>query len=160
MILFSRMRGDVQPFLYRFILTMKLAVFLAISLVLQVRAEAKPSLSTNLIHHSYQFDSHREDIEDMAVINKRYDSKSIESSVKVNTEQQEVIGKITNEEGKPISGVTITVSGTSIGVTSNENGDYRISIPAAGMMLSFTRATWAASGRCSASATSCWRRAD
>lgn len=54
------------------------------------------------------------------------------------TQQREVIGRVTNEQGEPIPGVTVSVPETSIGVTTNENGDYRISLPATAKLLSFS----------------------
>lgn len=41
---------------------------------------------------------------------------------------KEISGKITNEKGEPLPGVTIQVKGTSKGVVTNEKGEYRISI--------------------------------
>ncbi|MES2777355.1 MAG: SusC/RagA family TonB-linked outer membrane protein [Bacteroidota bacterium] len=39
-------------------------------------------------------------------------------------------GKVTDESGKPLQGVTIQVKGNTKGVTSNEKGEYTIEIPA------------------------------
>ncbi|WP_198315773.1 TonB-dependent receptor [Chitinophaga tropicalis] len=44
-------------------------------------------------------------------------------------EDKEISGKITNEKGEPLPGVTIQVKGTSKGVVTNERGEYSISIP-------------------------------
>lgn len=44
-------------------------------------------------------------------------------------EDKEISGKITNEKGEPLPGVTIQVKGTSKGVVTNEHGEYSISIP-------------------------------
>nr|WP_295863980.1 TonB-dependent receptor [uncultured Chitinophaga sp.] len=43
--------------------------------------------------------------------------------------EQEVRGKITNEKGEPLPGVTIQVKGTAKGVVTNENGEYVITVP-------------------------------
>lgn len=40
-----------------------------------------------------------------------------------------VKGKITNEKGEALPGVTIQVKGTSTGVITNENGEYIITVP-------------------------------
>lgn len=39
-------------------------------------------------------------------------------------EQQDIGGKIINEQGEPLAGVTITVKGTTKGTASNENGEF------------------------------------
>lgn len=40
-----------------------------------------------------------------------------------------VTGKITDEDGNGIVGASVTVKGTSVGVTTNSNGNYSLSIP-------------------------------
>jgi TonB-linked SusC/RagA family outer membrane protein len=40
-----------------------------------------------------------------------------------------VTGRITNEKGSPVAGATITAKGTSIGVSADSLGNYRLSIP-------------------------------
>lgn len=44
----------------------------------------------------------------------------------VNAQQISVAGKVTDENGAPIHGVTITIKGTKIGTSSNENGLFSI----------------------------------
>lgn len=41
-----------------------------------------------------------------------------------------VSGKVTNPDGSPAVGVTVTVRGTNIGTSTDENGDYQIQAPA------------------------------
>lgn len=41
----------------------------------------------------------------------------------------EVKGRIVDEKNDPLPGVTIVVKGTSVGVTSNENGEWAITVP-------------------------------
>lgn len=43
-------------------------------------------------------------------------------------QQREITGRMTDEQGNTIQGVTIGVKGSVIGTTSNENGDYRITV--------------------------------
>ncbi|MBW8682845.1 TonB-dependent receptor [Chitinophaga rhizophila] len=48
---------------------------------------------------------------------------------------EEVRGKVTNDKGEPLPGVTIQVKGTAKGVVTNEHGEYVITIPAANTVL-------------------------
>ncbi|UCJ09906.1 TonB-dependent receptor [Chitinophaga pendula] len=43
--------------------------------------------------------------------------------------EMEVKGKITNEKGEPLPGVTIQIKGTAKGVVTNEKGEYVITVP-------------------------------
>ena len=45
------------------------------------------------------------------------------------TGPEQVSGKVTDPAGEPLPGVTIMIEGTSIGTTSDFNGDYVLSIP-------------------------------
>lgn len=49
-----------------------------------------------------------------------------------------ITGRITDEEGLPIDAVTISLKGTTVAVTSNANGDYRIQVPDEKSILVFT----------------------
>lgn len=51
---------------------------------------------------------------------------------------REITGKVTDEEGQPLAGVTISLKGTSIAVTSNSEGNYRIKISGSGNALVFS----------------------
>ncbi|WP_244525795.1 SusC/RagA family TonB-linked outer membrane protein [Sphingobacterium wenxiniae] len=44
----------------------------------------------------------------------------------VNAQQMSVAGKVTDSEGKPISGVTLTIKGTSQGTSTNESGLFTL----------------------------------
>lgn len=60
----------------------------------------------------------------------------------VNQSQQDqgktVSGKITDESGEPLVGVTIVVEGTTIGLITDVNGDYSIKVPSEESILSFS----------------------
>lgn len=44
-------------------------------------------------------------------------------------QQRTVSGRVTDEGGKPLEGVTVTAKGTSVRVTTDVNGEYRIDVP-------------------------------
>ena len=48
---------------------------------------------------------------------------------KINKPETIITGKITDEEGAGVPGVSVTVKGTSIGSASNANGNYNITLP-------------------------------
>jgi TonB-dependent starch-binding outer membrane protein SusC len=53
--------------------------------------------------------------------------------------QQNIItGKVTDADGQPIPGVNIIVEGTTIGVTTDMSGNYRIEVPSADASLAFS----------------------
>lgn len=52
-------------------------------------------------------------------------------------QQRDITGKVSNENGEPLEGVTIAVKGTSTAVTTDAEGRYRISVPTTGRTLSF-----------------------
>ncbi|SEM43005.1 TonB-linked outer membrane protein, SusC/RagA family [bacterium A37T11] len=60
------------------------------------------------------------------------------SVVNVPVQQTEVKGKITDEKGQPMAGVTVTIKGTTKTVASNENGTYEIALSAPKDVLVFT----------------------
>lgn len=49
-----------------------------------------------------------------------------------------VSGKVTDEEGNPLDGVTVRVKGTSAQTSTNVSGNYEIQVPQDGSMLVFT----------------------
>ncbi len=53
-------------------------------------------------------------------------------------QQRTISGKVTDEKGEPLDGVTVTVKGTSTAVTTNATGDYRVSVPGNARALVFT----------------------
>lgn len=56
-----------------------------------------------------------------------------------NLRQERIVtGKVTDESGNPLEGVTISVKGTSTAVTTGVEGTYRISIPENGNTLVFS----------------------
>lgn len=57
-------------------------------------------------------------------------------AAQLSAQQKTVTGKVTNEQGAPRPGVSITVRGTSTGTSSNRDGNYSISA-AAGQVLQF-----------------------
>lgn len=54
------------------------------------------------------------------------------------TIHQEVVGRITDQQGEPLAGVTVRVSGTTVIAVSDENGDYRISVANRNSVLHFS----------------------
>ncbi len=52
-------------------------------------------------------------------------------------QQREISGKVTNENGEPLEGVTVAVKGTTAAVTTDAEGRYRISVQPASRTLSF-----------------------
>lgn len=46
-----------------------------------------------------------------------------------------VTGKVTDEKGAPLAGASITVKGTKIGTTANEQGNFSLSVPASAKTL-------------------------
>lgn len=45
------------------------------------------------------------------------------------SQSNRITGKIDDENGKPLSGVSVTLRGTTIGTTTNADGNYSISLP-------------------------------
>ena len=50
----------------------------------------------------------------------------------------QVSGKVTGPNGAPLSGVSVTIKGTTTGTTTNDNGDYSISVPDENSVLVFS----------------------
>ncbi len=53
-------------------------------------------------------------------------------------QQKTITGKVTDAGGNPIPGVTVLVKGTNVGVITDTNGKYSISIPQNGEKLQFS----------------------
>ena len=51
-----------------------------------------------------------------------------------------VTGKVTNANTEPLAGATVTVKGTTTATTTDENGNFTISVPQKGSVLSVTYA--------------------
>ncbi|MEI3155881.1 MAG: carboxypeptidase-like regulatory domain-containing protein [Odoribacter sp.] len=45
-------------------------------------------------------------------------------------EKTEITGKVTDSKGSPLPGVTVRIKGTNIGVVSNDDGHYKLTLPA------------------------------
>ena len=52
--------------------------------------------------------------------------------------QKTVTGKVTDADGKPVSGVSVTVKGTTVGTSTAADGTYSIVVPANGKVLEFS----------------------
>ena len=52
--------------------------------------------------------------------------------------QKVVTGKVTDEEQNPLAGVSVQVKGTSIGVFTDAQGDFRLQIPVDARILTFS----------------------
>ena len=46
-----------------------------------------------------------------------------------------VQGRVVDEKNQPLSGVSVSIKGSSVGTTTNENGEYRISVPSNGTLV-------------------------
>ena len=53
-------------------------------------------------------------------------------------QQISVTGKVKDKDGQPMPGVNILVEGTTIGVITDVNGNYTISVPNANAILVFS----------------------
>jgi TonB-linked SusC/RagA family outer membrane protein len=71
-------------------------------------------------------------IEDKSFIVKR---KPVSDAAPVVAPELPVKGKITNDKGEPLPGVTVQIKGSAKGVVTNENGEYNISVPDANTIL-------------------------
>lgn len=47
----------------------------------------------------------------------------------------EIRGKVSNESGEPLAGVSVTVQNTSLGTTTDENGQFEINVPSESSVL-------------------------
>jgi len=52
--------------------------------------------------------------------------------------QRVVSGKVTDDKGKPLAGVSVMIKGTLIGTVTNADGNYTITVPANGRTLVFS----------------------
>lgn len=59
-------------------------------------------------------------------------------SEKPDLQQQQITGRVTDERGDPLPGVNITIKGTTIGTTTDINGQYALFISAANPVLVFS----------------------
>ncbi|MEI9955922.1 MAG: SusC/RagA family TonB-linked outer membrane protein [Ferruginibacter sp.] len=55
-------------------------------------------------------------------------------------QQKTVTGKVTDADGKPVSGVTVSIKGSAVGTTTDANGSFSIVVPANETVLKFSSA--------------------
>ena len=67
-----------------------------------------------------------------------FDDSLVVITNNVNLQQRMITGNVTDKTGNPLAGVTITVTGTSIGTLSDANGNFTIPLPSDGKTLSFS----------------------
>src|SRR5688572_14351702 len=64
--------------------------------------------------------------------------------MQVFAQEKTVTGKVTDEkDGTPLSGVSVTVKGSSIGTTTAVDGSFRLSIPSSARTLVFSFVNYA-----------------
>src|SRR6185503_2279334 len=52
--------------------------------------------------------------------------------------QQTVSGRVTDDKGNPLEGISVTVKGTKTGTTTDKNGDFAIKVSDANATLIFS----------------------
>ena len=52
-----------------------------------------------------------------------------EKSVEEKKARVEIIGKVTDEKGEPLSGVTVVIKGLGFGTLTDANGNYKLVVP-------------------------------
>ena len=53
-------------------------------------------------------------------------------------QQKSITGKVTDESGASVPGVSVIVKGTTIGTVTNNDGKYTLNVPANGTTLNFS----------------------
>ncbi len=53
-------------------------------------------------------------------------------------QKKEITGNVTDERGQPLPGVSVTVKGTTMGITTDADGNFTLQIPGDAKMLLFT----------------------
>jgi len=66
------------------------------------------------------------------------EANNIVEKSSVNQQQKKVTGKVTDQYGVPIPGAAIIVKGTTIGITSDNGGNFTLSIPSDANILVFS----------------------
>jgi len=56
----------------------------------------------------------------------------------LNLRQRTISGRVVDDQGKPLTGATVSVKGTAVAVTTDAQGNYRINVPENGETLLFT----------------------
>jgi len=77
------------------------------------------------------------EIDDRTVIIKKAD-KPANVKKPATQQKQDIKGKVTDKEGKPIPGVSIVVKGTTMGTITDPDGNYTLSIPQKAQTLVFS----------------------
>jgi len=77
------------------------------------------------------------EIDDRTVIIKKAD-KPADVKKPATQQKQDIKGKVTDKEGKPIPGVSIVVKGTTMGTITDPDGNYTLSIPEKAQTLVFS----------------------
>jgi len=64
--------------------------------------------------------------------------KSLINITEPSQQQKRVTGVVTEKDGSPMAGVTVVVTGTTIGTITGQNGEYSIDIPGGANSLTFS----------------------
>ncbi|MFD2919070.1 TonB-dependent receptor [Terrimonas rubra] len=51
------------------------------------------------------------------------------ASVEINVRELRVSGKVTSATGEPLSGISVSIKGTTVGTTTNEEGNFSLTVP-------------------------------
>lgn len=62
-------------------------------------------------------------------VTKALEQKSLKQEKRENTPDIAITGKVTDENGEPLPGATISVKGTSIGTVSDVDGNFNLNVP-------------------------------
>ncbi|WP_346860851.1 carboxypeptidase-like regulatory domain-containing protein [uncultured Draconibacterium sp.] len=78
----------------------------------------------------------------ISILEKKVEPSSIKTSTPEKVKEQEqkktISGKVTDSKGEPLPGVTVIVKGTTIGITTDFDGNYTLEIPEDAQILSFS----------------------
>src|SRR5690606_27674990 len=69
---------------------------------------------------------------------RRQSDKTVLRSDASEQQQRTITGRVTDEEGSPLEGVTVTVKATTMATTTDTDGRYKIAIPGDGHTLTYT----------------------
>lgn len=56
-------------------------------------------------------------------------------ALQLQAQNRTITGKITDSDGKPVSGASVQIKGTKVGVTANQDGEFSISVPSTAKIL-------------------------
>lgn len=71
------------------------------------------------------------------IIKEKKTSPILANALPGNSKAQALYGRVTNDKGEPLSGVSVQINGTSIGTSTDANGNYRIDGMSTGAVLTF-----------------------